>query len=236
MIQFAGFQALRFSFAAISPQTPPVEIQRVFAGFLFIIFLLGLSQGIRFAGQILIYCGLFALLSMSQAGPEFLLPGIASLAMGVGILVYQKELRSSLTAPYLIMMALGLPIAIYSGGSGSAKGWSSWFEQFGITPAQADAIIWILRKFIHVTYYGSLAWTAYRYALCEKKKLATYALCVGIVWCACHAGFDELRQSVTPDRSGSIIDFGIDLSGALLFLGLARFRSHGGANSGSSAT
>lgn len=235
MNQIAGLLTLGLSYVTCSSSPEELALQLPFAALTLGIYALGFTQGYRVAGQITIYSGLFAFLSMSQVGTEFSLPGIALVLMGIGMLVYQRAFISSLTAPYLIMMVLALPIAIYSGGSGSAKGWSSWFEQFGITPAQAEAIIWVFRKFIHVTYYGSLAWTAYRYAIRENKKLGM-ALCIGVVWCACHAGFDEWRQSVTPDRSGSVIDFSIDLSGAALFLGIDRFRSARRANPDPSAS
>ena len=115
-----------------------------------------------------------------------------------------------------------LPIAYFSGGAGGAGSWRGWMAQFHLTPDQIEIILWWVRKSIHFTYYGVMAWLAMRaFRVCMRRTDAVMkwvAMALALVWVSGHAGFDELRQAVTDGRTGSWIDFGIDLLGALVFL------------------
>ncbi|MBL8059995.1 MAG: VanZ family protein [Chthonomonas sp.] len=130
------------------------------------------------------------------------------------------------TRPFILALIVALPIAALSGGTGSANGWQetlmSWFN---LTFAQADLAVIGIRRTIHFTAYGLIALTLFRSAadLTDRRQLAVTAL-----WVAGHAAFDELRQFMTPGRSGRLEDFLIDMIGAATFVSLYIWRQRKG--------
>ena len=97
------------------------------------------------------------------------------------------------------------------------------FSQFlHLTEEQAAVINLVFRKLVHLSAFGVLALLFYN---CFKKRRYFAAwLCTTI-----YAATDELHQAFLPDRTGAIIDVGIDSIGAiiaLILLSLIQLRKH----------
>ena len=83
-------------------------------------------------------------------------------------------------------------------------------------------IVWI-RKIAHVTEYALLGFLAFRavwLSLQQQSALARVAL-LALGLAAAVALTDEIRQSYLHNRTGSPWDVAIDVSGALLAIGVA---------------
>lgn len=118
------------------------------------------------------------------------------------------------------LFALTLPLVLLSGEAGGAGGWGSWLSQFGLTPEMIEPTIWAIRKTVHVTFYGALAWLGMR-SVSVQPNVAGWKLWVGAAgWALCFALYDETRQMSSAGRSGSMSDVGVDLAGVLLFGGI----------------
>ncbi|MBS4193031.1 VanZ family protein [Bacillus sp. FJAT-49705] len=82
---------------------------------------------------------------------------------------------------------------------------------FHLSKSQAEVANLVFRKFVHLSAFGVLALLLYN---CFEKRRFLYAwLCTTI-----YAATDEIHQAFLPDRTGTIIDVGIDSIGALLAL------------------
>lgn len=89
------------------------------------------------------------------------------------------------------------------------------------TPAQIAGLLAAIRKLAHLVAYGLLALPWFRAARREDAtaRVATWtALGVAVSW----GMLDEYLQSRTTSRSGSVVDVGIDTTGAALALTAAR--------------
>lgn len=166
----------------------------------------------KFALPAFLYLCVFALVVASRAPlTSLLLPVLG------GLVVLQLT-----RVPYkhaIVACMVALPIAGLSGSAGSAGGWQeSLMAWFNLDLQQADLVVLCIRRTIHFVAYGTIALTFFRSALDlpQTKRMVT-----AIVWVASHAAFDELRQHLTPGRSGRVEDALIDLIGAAAFLGLA---------------
>ena len=98
-----------------------------------------------------------------------------------------------------------------------------------ITDAQLLAAHMTVRKLAHLTEYAILALLASRAFLSSSKEfLRRRWLAASFALAACLALLDELNQSFTPTRGGSIWDSLLDLTGATLalaFVALLRLRA-----------
>ncbi|QED46188.1 VanZ family protein [Cytobacillus dafuensis] len=82
---------------------------------------------------------------------------------------------------------------------------------FHLSESQAEVANLVFRKLVHLSAFGVLALLFYN---CFEKRRFLYAwLCTTI-----YAATDEIHQAFIPDRTGTIIDVGIDSIGALLAL------------------
>ena len=89
----------------------------------------------------------------------------------------------------------------------------------GITDAQLLAAHGLVRKLAHLTEYGVLALFASRAFLSSSKEfLRRHWLATSLALAASLALLDELNQSFTPSRGGSIWDSLLDVAGASLAL------------------
>lgn len=132
--------------------------------------------------------------------------------------------------PALIMV---VAIAIESTHTFSAAHTTSWLRTlwqaiFGVEgDARWDEIHHHIRKTGHFTGYGLLCITSLRgWMLTFARRLrslptgawrarsALMAICTTVFVASC----DELHQSFMPDRTGTIVDVGIDTFGGLCFL------------------
>lgn len=88
-----------------------------------------------------------------------------------------------------------------------------------ITDAQLLAAHMAVRKLAHLTEYAILALLASRAFLTSSKEfLRRRWLVASLALAACLALLDELNQSFTPTRGGSIWDSLLDVTGASLAL------------------
>lgn len=165
----------------------------------------------KFAIPAFLYLCIFALVVASRVSlTSLLLPVLG----GLFVLPFTR-------APYkhtIVACLVALPIAGLSGSAGSAGGWQeSLMAWFHLNVQQADLVVLCIRRTIHFMAYGTIALTFFRSAadLPQMRRTAT-----AVVWVASHAAFDELRQHVTPGRSGRVEDAVIDLLGAATFIGL----------------
>lgn len=146
------------------------------------------------------------------------------LTLLVGLVFYIRSWPLHPSAKWLgIVFGLGLLLAYFSGEAGGTGhgGWERWLTQhLDLSPGAAYALVVIARKAVHIAFYGLLAFSAWSAARAEKISKPEAVLFAAILSMS-HAGFDELRQSVTPDRTGSVWDLLIDLVGVVLFLTLA---------------
>lgn len=116
-------------------------------------------------------------------------------------------------------LCLGLGIALLSGKEGGAGGMTSWFLEvfFHLTQEQAELIVHIVRKVFHFIFYGTIAATFTSIGTAMSLEFRKAAL-FGASWATIHALFDEIRQSLSPGRSGSAIDLLIDAAGMAVFV------------------
>ena len=166
----------------------------------------------KFALPAFFYLCIFALVVASRATlTSLLFPASA----GLVALQFTR-------GPYkhaIVACLCALPIAGLSGTAGSAGGWQeSLMAWFMLDFQQADRVVLCIRRTIHFVAYGTIALTFFRSAvdLPQTRRIAT-----ALVWVGSHAAFDELRQHLTPGRSGRVQDALIDLIGAATFLGIA---------------
>lgn len=166
----------------------------------------------KFALPAFFYLCIFALVVASRATlTSLLFPASA----GLVALQFTR-------GPYkhaIVACLCALPIAGLSGTAGSAGGWQeSLMAWFKLDFQQADLVVLCIRRTIHFVAYGTIALTFFRSAvdLPQTRRIAT-----ALVWVGSHAAFDELRQHLTPGRSGRVQDALIDLIGAATFLGIA---------------
>lgn len=89
------------------------------------------------------------------------------------------------------------------------------------TAAQLELLHLLLRKLGHLTAYGSLAWLWVRAFL---PVLSTWpkgsAWLLALVFTGLTASWDEWHQSLLSNRTGAWSDVIIDLTGALISLGI----------------
>ena len=167
-----------------------------------------------------VYLSLFAILLRFPQPLGLVLGGIASWLISSWILSRAGHFKNfpADSLPLTSAFAIALALATLSGGAGSAMGWEQQFSAwFHLNPQQADLAVKVVRKCIHFSFYGSLALTMALASLKSSHPL-TKSILIGAIWTAGHGAFDELRQGLTPGRTGSIDDFAIDMIGAAAFL------------------
>ncbi|HJP83767.1 MAG TPA: VanZ family protein [Fimbriimonadaceae bacterium] len=121
-----------------------------------------------------------------------------------------------------LLLLMGWLVVHFSGSSGSPQPMSRFFlDWIGLTAAQAEFLVITIRKIIHFTFYGLLAWNAYRIGRASPRGSAVgFALAMALIF----ALYDESHQLLATDRSGSPWDVGLDMFGATTFLGVSVLR------------
>ena len=114
----------------------------------------------------------------------------------------------------------GLLVSYISGGEGGADGWMeqlmTWFQ---LNAASADNLLFWIRKSIHFTFYGCLAFFLWRLISDEVPRFSKKQNAIaGVAACLAFASFDELRQFVTPGRTELVSDVIIDVAGGIVFV------------------
>lgn len=96
-------------------------------------------------------------------------------------------------------------------GAAIALEGAAWWEAAG----------WAVRKAAHLFEYGVLALLSLRAVRGGTRLRGAAAASAVLLFCALVASGDELNQATVAARSGSVVDVGFDLLGALLALGVA---------------
>lgn len=130
--------------------------------------------------------------------------------------LFQRK-TAKMTAWLLIPIAAGCTLGYVSGGIGGGDHMVAWaMANLHMSRETAEEIVHYLRKTIHFTAYGFVGLSFFHGALAggaQKARSALFALlCV-----LCLASFDELRQTTAPNRTGSVWDVALDMSGATTF-------------------
>lgn len=149
------------------------------------------------------------------------LPGtVPAFVLAVGCAGSLPALRPSFRAlPVAALLGLTVAVAYFSGGRGGADPFLRWLQEHGMDERTAAAFVVIVRKSVHIGFYGCLALAA-RSALRavaapsrrERWPAATFA------WVAGFAVFDEGRQALSAGRGSQVWDVLIDLAGAAAFI------------------
>ncbi len=116
-------------------------------------------------------------------------------------------------------------VAFFSGGSGGADHMTSLFGFLHLTQDQLDILIKIIRKGIHLSFYGTLTYFVASYLFPQiPSRKTVYGFAVALPLLV--AISDEYRQSMMANRQGSLMDVFLDMSATfvvlIVFLLLAR--------------
>lgn len=123
----------------------------------------------------------------------------------------------SVAAWLIIPVLAGCVVGYVSGGIGGADHMHHWLTaMLHISQEQAEVIVLWLRKTIHFTAYGIVAYSLFRSAIAGKASRRG-AILFAILFVLCLASFDEMRQTTSPNRTGSVWDVCLDLTGAFAF-------------------
>lgn len=139
------------------------------------------------------------------------------LAAALAGLCYSRAAKGkAATATWLAVgFAMGVVIAFVSSDVGSADPMRAWFMRY-LSPGQAEVAVWLVRKSIHVGYYGTFAWVLLRATRASNSWLPAVVVPLG------HGVFDEFRQLTdSRTRLGSPVDVVFDLTGILVAVTIA---------------
>ena len=149
-----------------------------------------------------------------------LAPGLAGLSaiFFLGLLAswVRAKPRLGLAVATSLLFLLAWAVALLSSNRGGPDPMRHLLEQWlGLSPDQADAYVFWIRKSIHFLFYGFVALSAMLSASGRHRQL------IGLGFAATLAIFDEYRQSAFALRSGSVVDVLLDLSGTVALTTLA---------------
>lgn len=82
---------------------------------------------------------------------------------------------------------------------------------FNLSEEQARTVNVLFRKLVHLSAFGGLAVLFFNSF--EKRRFFLAWICTTV-----YAATDELHQAFLPNRTGSVVDVGIDSIGALIAL------------------
>lgn len=132
--------------------------------------------------------------------------------------------------PVVVMLTAITIESTHTMSAAHTSGWfrGVWESLFGpVDNGRWDAIHHYIRKTGHFTGYGLLCLTSLRGWLLSfarrlrnipvsawRARSAVMAVCTTVFV----ASMDELHQSFMPDRTGTIVDVGLDTLGGLFFL------------------
>ena len=108
---------------------------------------------------------------------------------------------------------------IYATSSPTATGGNTQMlleKYLPITLAQAEILNFIIRKFIHLSAFGILAFFIYN-SFAKKHFLMAW------IMTTLFAATDEIHQFFVPDRTGSVWDVALDSLGAFIALALLKW-------------
>jgi hypothetical protein len=143
--------------------------------------------------------------------------------LGFAVLSWRMGLPGWVTVAIILAGCIA-----YIGGSQGGGGAMVRFLMTDWRYSEEDArfTTFCVRKLVHLNFYGFCAVTWYR---CALPRL-TNAVPLAITATFSLAAFDESRQLFAPNRTGTPVDVGIDMAGAILFLTIAAFSTKRPAN------
>lgn len=118
----------------------------------------------------------------------------------------------------MTLVLIGSMIAFYSGPIGGAgRMFALLTEQFGLLPEDATQVVFVIRKTVHVICYGTLGVVGL-FSAYTSGRTRLQSIAFGVAVALGHAVFDESRQTLFRERSGSAIDVLLDAAGMVAFL------------------
>ena len=150
-------------------------------------------------------------ISPISIGFEVLVGGI-----GTALLLSTNNLKKHDLRLFLVIF-LTWAVAYLSGSSGGADRMVPWFNFLGLSVDQLNFLFVIIRKTIHVSFYGSFTWLLMTY-LWNDIQNRRVLIGFGVVFPLLMAIADEFRQSFMPNRQGSVTDVTLDLSATIVVL------------------
>ena len=165
--------------------------------------------------------GLFLLMAAGVEAPLPILVAVAFMGL-VAYVVY--VVRAGLSAWLAVAVCLSAFIAYFGGSQGGGGGMVEFLmRDWKMAEADAREMTFIFRKLVHINFYGlcALAW----YLAPINKSVSTLPRSLPFAFGStfCLAAFDETRQLFAENRTGTAVDVGIDMGGAILFLAIAYF-------------
>ena len=144
--------------------------------------------------------------------------GLTTLFGGRGL----SQLKTkAMTSWLFIPIFAGCVVGYVSGGIGGANHMVRWLMALTHIPKdQAEQVVHIFRKTIHVCAYGVVGFSLFRAALAGRARNST-AIGFAMLMVLCIASFDEIRQTTAPNRTGSAWDVALDMTGASSFVFIA---------------
>jgi VanZ family protein len=134
------------------------------------------------------------------------------------------------------VFAAGWIVAFFSSGKGGSDPMVAWAQHMlNLAPEQAEALVILVRKTIHLSFYavtGLAAWRLARGCEASVERATMFALLAPLAI----SMFDELRQSTIAGRTGSIWDVLLDMVGAGAAVWLLRARDARGPASSTPRT
>ena len=129
----------------------------------------------------------------------------------------RKEARRTLI--WLIpVMAAVWAVGALSGDSGGADPMLAWLKTgLGLTQQVAEASVLVIRKAIHLTFYGTVAWLVFKAGLASLASIKSSVVAAS-AFALSLAAFDEFRQTQSAIRTGSLADVLLDTLGIAFFL------------------
>jgi VanZ family protein len=125
---------------------------------------------------------------------------------------------------WLITLVILSVLVVQTSNSGASAGRMVHFftAYLHLDEATAEHVVVVIRKTIHVCFYGFLAFTAWRaagQAQLRRGSLLLFAAGAALIV----ASFDELRQTTQMGRGGSAWDVLLDMVGACAALALSQW-------------
>ncbi len=125
--------------------------------------------------------------------------------------------------PSFLILLMTWAIIHFSGPEGGAGPMVEYvMKSFSLGQSQAELLILVVRKTIHFTFYGVLALVAL-HLVSPRLDWRTSSI-FGLLLALSTAGFDEFSQAFATNRSASFWDIGLDMLGAITFVGLSVLR------------
>jgi VanZ family protein len=184
------------------------------------------------AALTLVVCGVWirseGLLTIGwrQATPRLLTFGWAACLLAVA-LILAAVWRSKLTAKesrlgwLAVTLVLATLVAQTSNSQAGASSMVPFFMRIlHLDQASAETFVLVFRKTVHFSFYGFVAFSAWK-AAAQAKVSPQGMLAFGLGSALILASFDEARQSTQIGRTGTIWDVLLDMVGATVILSIA---------------